>query len=553
MFEPHYVALGDSDVHYWRSGTGSPVLVLCPVPYSARSVLDLLEPLASGSTVFVMDLAGFGQSDPLDPSVVEIPAHAERVREFADLLGLDRPAVVAIGDSGAVAIELAASMVGLRGVVVLGVEALVDPSRSTSAGLGELVVDAHGAHLVTAWHRVRDSFLLRESDVGVVTRRPTPPPALEQLHQLTFDQLTAGAEVYRYARALAARDGDIAMTELEIPCVLIVRPGEEHVAPTLVTQLGEQAVRVLANGQDPSLVIQQVVMPMLSGGSVPVHETAPHSGGTSRRYIRTPEGMSHVRMDGDPDAPPLLVLHASPGSAESFSALIADLATDHLVIAPDTMGNGWSSGSLTAGAEIADFAQVTAGVLDELGVRQAKVYGNHTGACIAVELAVRRPDLVGGLLADGLATFDAAFQADLAAHYFIDMRPDVNAAHLQRAWHAFRDVVLFWPWYRQTLEGIRASVPPEPAVMHRFAMDFIRSGASYRHSYAAAFRYPSAARLAQVTVPTLTTTSPTDPLREGTLAAAVAAGFTFVGQDPAAGLDVATLLRRHLIVDVGPT
>jgi pimeloyl-ACP methyl ester carboxylesterase len=224
----------------------------------------------------------------------------------------------------------------------------------------------------------------------------------------------------------------------------------------------------------------------------------------------------HVRLDGPADAPAVLMVHGSPGSADSFDFLIRDLARDHLVISPDTLGNGCSSAPAAEDAPIAHFAEATASLLDALGVGPVKAYGSHTGACIALELACQRPDLVTQVVADGLPTPTEEERADLLENYFIDMRPQPHGEHLLRAFHVVRDAQLWWPWYRSERSGARPTTVSDPNTLHHLVMEFLKSGPTYRISYSAAFNFPSRERLAAVTVPTVVCATPQDMLREGT-------------------------------------
>lgn len=100
------IRVGGRNVRYRSTGDGPPVLLLHGI---LRSLDDWSEQheLLDGHRVISVDLAGFGESDPL-PGKASLPPLAEFVKDFLDALGETRPVHV-IGNSlgGAVAMLLA--------------------------------------------------------------------------------------------------------------------------------------------------------------------------------------------------------------------------------------------------------------------------------------------------------------------------------------------------------------------------------------------------------------------------------------------------------------
>ncbi len=106
----------------------------------------------------------------------------------------------------------------------------------------------------------------------------------------------------------------------------------------------------------------------------------------------------------------VFVMPDPPHVLESMTALIDDLAADHLVIAAEGPGFCFS----TAGAGFrftpAQQADVIEDVLTHAGVRDATVVMTCVGSLYAAEIAARRPDLVGALVL-GQAPGPAALRA----------------------------------------------------------------------------------------------------------------------------------------------
>ena len=100
---------------------------------------------------------------------------------------------------------------------------------------------------------------------------------------------------------------------------------------------------------------------------------------------------------------PLILLHGLGCSSEAWRPTLDFLADRRLpvpVFVPDMPGFGCSPGPPEAlgMAELADWA---ADLMDALGVERAHLAGNSMGCQVALALARRRPDRVGGLVLVG--------------------------------------------------------------------------------------------------------------------------------------------------------
>src|SRR5215469_8879681 len=92
------------------------------------------------------------------------------------------------------------------------------------------------------------------------------------------------------------------------------------------------------------------------------------------------------------EGPPILLIPPSGATASTWGALPADLAGAGRVIAYDRRGYTRSGGEVVRSA--AEHARDAAAVLEALEARPAVAVGTSAGATIALDLAVRRPDLV---------------------------------------------------------------------------------------------------------------------------------------------------------------
>jgi len=235
-----------------------------------------------------------------------------------------------------------------------------------------------------------------------------------------------------------------------------------------------------------------------------------------RGFVRVPAGLTHCRFSGaavDGARPPVYMAHSAPGSSLGLVGLMEALAPSRRLVAPDMLGNGDSEPHAIAWPEIADYADDAVALLDALGIDRVDFYGQHTGAQIGCEMALRHPSRVRRLVLDGLALFPADLQQQLSQRYAPPVSPDRFGGHLAWAWSFVRELSLHFPHYEQDPEHrLHLNAVPEPAVLHAQVVDVLKSLATYHLAYRAAFAHPVAERLALLRHPTLLVAVQGDPL-----------------------------------------
>ena len=157
-------------------------------------------------------------------------------------------------------------------------------------------------------------------------------------------------------------------------------------------------------------------------------DTTPHRTTPVRRgFIDVVGGQIHYRYAGSSKAPPLVLIHASPGSSKSLEPLIHAFAPRRWVIAPDTMGNGDSAADeMPVQPEISYFAGRALEALQCLGIEKFDLYGTHTGGSIAAEIAIQVPGQVRHLVIDGIGLYPDDLQRELLERYAPAMKPDLH-------------------------------------------------------------------------------------------------------------------------------
>lgn len=224
-----------------------------------------------------------------------------------------------------------------------------------------------------------------------------------------------------------------------------------------------------------------------------------------RGFADIAEGQVHYREAGRglSAAPPLVMLHASPGSAKMLEPLMRPLAARRHVLALDTLGNGDSAAPQGDAPPITYFADAHLRALDSLGIGRFDLYGSHTGANIACEIAIAQPRRVRRLILDGVSLYSAEVQADMLANYAPGVSIDLNGSQFNWIWHFVRDVYLFWPWYRRDAAHRRALGLPSADELHDKVVEVLKAARTYHIPYRAAIGYDKESRLPLVQVPTL--------------------------------------------------
>jgi pimeloyl-ACP methyl ester carboxylesterase len=185
------------------------------------------------------------------------------------------------------------------------------------------------------------------------------------------------------------------------------------------------------------------------------------------------------------------MLHASPASSVSLVGLVAGFASGRECIAPDTLGNGDSAAPAPPRPDAAYYADASLRVMSALGVGRVDLYGSHTRAHIAVEMAIRAPGRIRRVILDGIGS------------------------QFHWAWHFVRDQGWFFPYFKGDAAHLRGIDAPSPDVLHTITLEVLKVIGTYHLAYRAAFAHDDAGRLPLVGRPTLVVADDSDPLKAG--------------------------------------
>jgi pimeloyl-ACP methyl ester carboxylesterase len=101
-----FIDLGGARLYYYAAGTrgaGEPIVLLHGFPTSGHVWSSVVPLLPAGHRVVVLDMLGYGRSDPPAARSVDIKSHADRLIAVLDFLGINFACVVGHDLGGGVA------------------------------------------------------------------------------------------------------------------------------------------------------------------------------------------------------------------------------------------------------------------------------------------------------------------------------------------------------------------------------------------------------------------------------------------------------------------
>ena len=485
---PHYVTTPRGQVRLWLSGSGPNLVAIAGLTTAASVLARRLAETCPGWRAIVVELPGVGGSseaaadtgdnaDTVDNAAAAVAGALTWLgKEPFVLVGFDLSCPVA----DRVRAALAAS--GPARTVFVSAQTAADWAKA-GTDPGNLDPRQDGTHLQALWAFLRDRHLLKSANPGLPATEGEPLPDDRTLSE-TF--VAAAVRPHRFASLWRASASAMRCT---------VGAGATNVAYTA------DLPRALAGLSVPA------------GSAVPPKTAAGPEGAIWHDYVETRNGRMHLRRSGDKGRP-LLVIPTGGGSSAQFAPVVTGLANGRQVFAVDYLGNGLSD-KPAGKVSIETLADDMLALLDALGFDDVDVLGSHTGALVALELAVIAPERVGRLVMEGPVFISQDFQDDLLANYFPVIEPDKWGLHLPLVWNWRRDLFMFWPWYRVDRTAARELGVPTADELHKYAVGILESGSTYGGAYRSAFFYDTRARMPKLTRPGLVCAGPDDMLKDG--------------------------------------
>lgn len=211
----------------------------------------------------------------------------------------------------------------------------------------------------------------------------------------------------------------------------------------------------------------------------------PRSAAIRRGFVDGPHGQMFYREAGSGHA--VVLVHQILRTSLDYRFVMPLLAERYRVIAFDIAGCG-DSDAPPRPYSIEDHAAAVATAMDNMGLRDAAIVGHHSGANIALELCVQRPDLARSTALSGLFYVNDREQLEelyAKALKLQDPEPRPDGSHLLALWQEG----LWTNWGKPRLPAERLDL------LGDFFLEQVKTGPRRFEPYVAQMKYDTAARL----------------------------------------------------------
>lgn len=207
-----------------------------------------------------------------------------------------------------------------------------------------------------------------------------------------------------------------------------------------------------------------------------------------KAYVDFSDGQIHYRHRNG-EGVPWVFLHQTASSSAMYTEVMRELAPTGPLYALDTPGFGGSSRP-PGKPNVAYYVDSLMQAVDALGLQQFNLFGHHTGAAIACQLAAEYPDRVLRLGMIGPVQLTDEERAAWRGSAIKPLTIDLQATHLQQVWQRVTH-----------LDSEPIAHPPNANLATREAIDTLIAGDRWQEAYEAVFAQDFPALLEQVSCP----------------------------------------------------
>lgn len=518
--EKQFITVGDRQLHIRRGGSGPPVILLHPSPQSSLFSLPMAEKLEKNFTVIAVDTPGYGLSDPLpgNPKERNLEDYIQSFIMMLDVLGFEKAAFYGNATGAEIAHVLAAKRPDRVAICMLDTAGHVldeEVDKITDGYFPDVKPCRDGAHLLRHWDMVRSLYVhspwqFTADDARLRIDMPTP----DYLHDKVLDYLRAGegyAHAYKPAFYTAKHK---LISRVSVPATLTRWEGKPDLTEVddLIDAGLPENFSVLNAGpsMDERLAVseQYLLTNYLSSGKIagrPAPQIDPNSNRLQKMFVDVRGGQVLAQVCLTGTGRPLLALHSASGSSEELLEYLRPFVGFRPVIAIDNPSNG-ESDHLLEGLDISIeyYANYALNVLDSLQINEADVIGLWMGGQVAIEMATLYPSRIKHIVMVGAQLYSNTEVKDLVENYTPSIAPQWDGGHLVRAWAMVRDMSLYWPWYKRTSNSVfNGNNKLDPYFIDSRVIDLLKVGDLYQKIHRCSFTYPTGAKLAALTIPSL--------------------------------------------------
>ena len=144
-------------------------------------------------------------------------------------------------------------------------------------------------------------------------------------------------------------------------------------------------------------------------------------------YVYRRDGKVYVYRVGDGD--PIVFLHSVGTHGASWKRIVDELSLHFACYVIDMPGHDHSD-IPPRKYTLDDYADAVVDVMDAIGLEQANIMGDHTGAMISAIVAVQHPERVKRLVLDGLPYWNKEQGQIIWERWFSPMYSDTTSYHI---------------------------------------------------------------------------------------------------------------------------
>lgn len=211
----------------------------------------------------------------------------------------------------------------------------------------------------------------------------------------------------------------------------------------------------------------------------------------SKGYVPFADGQIHFRHRSGQQGTPTVFLHQTASSSAMYEAVMQALPSGGPLYALDTPGFGGSTRPPQK-PDMDYYVQSMMQAIDALGIDQFNLFGHHTGAAIACQMAAEYPQRVLKLGMIGPVQLTDEERSLWQSTAIKPLNMDLSATHFDEAWQRVTHL--------DTLPIVHA---PSVALATREAIDTLIAGDRWHEAYEAVFAQDFPAFFSRVQCPML--------------------------------------------------